>query len=61
MAEEGFATVTQAQVDKARGTLRLLVGNQITLHPSADGGERYLKAEVAGDYAGLIRRSWDLK
>ena len=52
---EDFATVTQHQVDKARGTLGELVGKQIILHPSADGTERYLTAELSGDYAGLIR------
>src|SRR5690349_15646254 len=52
---EDFATVTQHQVDKARGILRELGGKQITLHPSTDGKERYLTAELSGDYAGLIR------
>jgi hypothetical protein len=34
---EDFATVTQHQVDKARGILAELVGKQIILHPCADG------------------------
>ncbi len=50
-----LATVTQHQVDKARGILHTLVGGQIVLYPTADGAERYLMAEVGGDYAGLVR------
>jgi site-specific DNA recombinase len=52
---EGLATVTQFQVDKARGMLRELVGGRILLYPAADGTNRYLMAELAGDYAGLLR------
>ena len=52
---EEFATVTQHQVDKARGILSELVGKQITLHPSADGTEQFLMAELSGDYAGIMR------
>jgi hypothetical protein len=52
---DGLATVTQHQVDKARGILRDLVGGEIRLHPTAAGTERYLTAELAGDYAGLVR------
>ena len=52
---EDLATVTQHQVDKARGILRDLVGPTIPLYPSADGAERFLTAELAGDYAGLVR------
>ena len=47
--------MTQHQVDKARGILRELLGRQITLHPTANGTERYLTAELSGDYAGLVR------
>lgn len=47
--------VTQLQVDKARGLLRVMLGSAITLHPCADGAERYLTAEVTGDYGGLLR------
>ena len=47
--------MTQFQVDKARGLLRELLGKEIALHPIADGAERYLTAEVSGDYAGLLR------
>jgi hypothetical protein len=50
-----LATVTQFQVDKARGMLRDLVGGQIRLYPVSDGADRYLMAELAGDYAGLVR------
>ncbi len=52
---EDLATVTQHQVDKAHGILRELVGRQIPLHPTANGTESYLTAELSGDYAGLIR------
>ena len=52
---EGLADVTQYQVDKARGILSELVGGQIVLHATADGNERYLTAELSGDYAGLVR------
>jgi len=52
---DDLATVTQHQRDKARGILRDLLGQEIRLHPTADGVERYLTAEVSGDYAGLFR------
>jgi hypothetical protein len=52
---EDLANVTQLQVDRARGLLRVLLGREIVLHPCADGAERYLTAEVTGDYAGLLR------
>ena len=52
---EDLATVTQHQVDKARGILRDLVGPTIPLYPTADGATRFLTAELAGDYAGLVR------
>ena len=47
--------MTQHQVDKARGTLRDLMGKQIVPHPTADGKARYLSAEVSGDYTGLLK------
>ena len=46
---------TQHEVHQARGILKELVGEQIVLHPAADGVERYLTAELAGYYAGLVR------
>jgi len=52
---ENLATVTQHQVDKARGILRDLVGGTIPLHATADGADRYLTAEVSGDYSGLLK------
>ena len=52
---DGLATVTQFQVDKARGMLRELVGGRILYYPASDGTERYLMAELTGDYAGLVR------
>ena len=50
-----LTAVTQYQVDKARGILRRLLGEEIVLHPTANGKDRYLTAEVSGDYAGLFR------
>ncbi|WP_413934555.1 hypothetical protein [Nitrospira sp. BLG_1] len=38
-----------------RSDLRILMGEQIYLHPTADGQERFLTAEVSGDYEGLYR------
>ncbi|MBH0206154.1 MAG: hypothetical protein HP498_10150 [Nitrospira sp.] len=36
--------------------MRGLLGKEILLHPTAaDGTERYLTAELSGDYAGLFR------
>ena len=52
---DDLATVTQHQVDKARGILRDLVGPTIPLYPTADGATRFLTAELAGDYSGLVR------
>jgi hypothetical protein len=49
-----LTTVTQRQVDKARG-LRELMGEQIILHATPNGDDRYLTAEVAGDSARLLR------
>ena len=39
----------------ARETLQTLLGREIVLHPSADGVERFLTAELSGDYAGVVR------
>ena len=50
-----LANVTQLEVEKARCLLRVLLGKEIVLHPTADGATRYLMAEVSGDYAGLLR------
>jgi hypothetical protein len=52
---DDLANPTQLQVDKARATLRDLLGKEILLHPTADGTERYLTAEISVDYAGLLR------
>ena len=43
--------VTQLQVDKACGLLRVMLRNAIVLHPMADGATRYMTAEGSGDYA----------
>jgi hypothetical protein len=48
-----LANVTQHQVDKARGILKDLLGEEIVLHPMADEVEGYLTAEIAGDYSGV--------
>jgi hypothetical protein len=50
-----LTAVTQRQVDKARSILPELMGKEIILHSTADGVERYLTAEVFGDYAGLLQ------
>ena len=50
-----LGSATQHQVDRARGVLRVLLGTQIILHPTADGDTRYLTAEISGDYSGLLR------
>ena len=52
---DDLSNVTQLQVDRARGLLRVLLGKEIVLHPCTDGEGRYLTAEVSGDYAGLLR------
>lgn len=51
---DDLATVTQSQVDQARGLLRQLVGAQIRLHPASDGPDGFLTAEMSGDYSGLL-------
>jgi hypothetical protein len=50
-----LTSVTQHQLDKSRGILRDLMGQHIVLHLTADGKQRFLTAEVSGDYAGLYR------
>ena len=50
-----LANLPRQQVDQAREVLKGLLGAAIMLHPCADGAERYLTAEVTGDYAGLLR------
>lgn len=52
---DDLAHMTQLQVNRARELLRTLLGNEIVLHPAADGLERYLMAEVSGDYVGLLQ------
>jgi hypothetical protein len=42
-------------VDKARELLRDVLGSSIILHPTADGVDRFLTAEVSGDYEALTR------
>ena len=45
-------TMKHQHMDEARETL---LGREIVLHPSADGVERFLTAELSGDYAGVVR------
>jgi site-specific DNA recombinase len=52
---DDLVTVTQPEVDKARGILRELVGGTIRLHASSDGAARFLTAELTGDYHGLLK------
>ncbi|MBK5280535.1 MAG: recombinase family protein [Nitrospiraceae bacterium] len=52
---DDLITVTQPEVDKARRILQELVGGSIRLHPSSDGADRFLTAEVTGDYSGLLK------
>jgi len=42
-------------VDKARDVLKSLLRATITFDPCADAAERYLTAELTGDYEGLLR------
>jgi site-specific DNA recombinase len=51
---DDLVAVTQPEVDKVRGMLRELVGHAIRLHPTSDGAERFLTAELSGDYTGLM-------
>lgn len=46
---------TNTKVDKTRGILKELLGQQIILHPTANGSDRDLTAEWSGDYEGLLR------
>jgi hypothetical protein len=50
-----LTTLPHHHVGKAREVLKSLLGAPITLHPCADGAERYLMAEVSGNYEGLLR------
>jgi hypothetical protein len=43
---DDLANVTHLQVDRARSLLRVLLGKEIVLHPTADGSSRYLTVEV---------------
>jgi site-specific DNA recombinase len=47
--------LTSQHTQAARETLQTLLGREIVLHPSADGVERFLTAELSGDYAGVVR------
>lgn len=49
---EEIANVRQRDVTRMRAQLRTLVGGQVLLHPTDEG---YLEAELAGNYAGLIK------
>ncbi len=49
---EHLETTVQRHVSKARNHIKALVGGEIKLIPMEDG---YLEAELAGDYAGLVK------
>jgi len=46
-------------VDKARSILKTLLAPEMLLHPSSNGEERFLTAEMSGSYAGLMRLTID--
>jgi hypothetical protein len=48
-------TISISCIPGLRETLREPVGGQILLHPAAAGVERFLTAELSGDYSGLVR------
>ena len=54
-----FSCYTDAQANALYRALKASCwccwGSEIVLHPTADGVSRYFTAEVAGDYAGLLR------
>jgi hypothetical protein len=52
---DDLVAVTQPEVDKAQQLLRELVGHSIRLHPTSDGADRFLTAELSGDYTGLMK------
>jgi len=52
---DDLANVTQLQVDLARSLLRVLLGKEIVLLPTANGSVLYLTPEMLGGYAGLLR------
>lgn len=49
---EDIANVRKRDVARIRAQLKTLVGGQVLLHPTDEG---YLEAELAGNYAGLIK------
>ena len=52
---DDLVLATRYEIDKARGIIYGLVGEKkIVLRPTEDRAGRYLTAELAGDYAGLI-------
>ena len=54
-----LANIRHNHVDKARSILKTLLGPEIFLHPSSNGEERFLTAEMSGSYAGLMRLTID--
>ncbi len=50
-----LAATPHHHVAMAREAIKSLSGKTIALHPCADGAERYLIAEVSGNYEGLLR------
>ena len=58
---DAWNTQGRTRVDRARGVLRELLGKEVALYPTADGMDRYLTAEVCGDYTGLLRLTTEQK
>jgi len=50
-----LANLCERRPHGARERLQTLLGWEIVLHPSADGVERFLTAELSGAYAGMVR------
>lgn len=54
-----LANLGDEHIEKARAILKTLLGPQILLHPSSNGEERFLTAELSGNYAGLLQLALD--
>lgn len=49
------SVIAARNVEKARGALKELLAESIKLHPCSSGQERYLTAEITGNYVGLMQ------
>lgn len=54
----GLATLPAQHVDEAREVVKSLLGTTIGLHPTEDGAERYLMAEITRDYGITAVGAW---